>query len=64
MHFSQGLKGLTTSRVAIIEKLPLVKNPTYLINFLRTGQVQNNFDCTVIPTYSTHKIFCLHHVGL
>ena len=38
------------SEISIIEKLPLEKNHTYLINFLRTGQVQNNFDCTVILT--------------
>ena len=30
------------SEVSIIEKLPLEQNHTYLIIFLRTGQVQNN----------------------
>ena len=39
------------SEVSIIEKLPLEKNHTYLIIFLRTGQVQNNFYCTIILTY-------------
>ena len=39
------------SEVSIIEKLLLEKNHTYLIIFLRTGQVQNNFYCTVILTY-------------
>ena len=41
----------TYSEVSIIEKLPLEKNHTYLIIFLRTGQVQNNFYCTIILTY-------------
>ena len=39
------------SEVSIIEKLPLEKNHTYLIIFLRNGQVQNNFYCTIILTY-------------
>ena len=39
------------SEVSIIEKLPLEKNHKYLIIFLRTGQVQNNFYCTIILTY-------------
>ena len=39
------------SEVSIIAKLPLEKNHTYLIIFLRTGQVQNNFYCTIILTY-------------
>ena len=38
------------SEASIIEKLTLEKNHTYMINFLRTGQVQHNFDCTVITT--------------
>ena len=49
----------------LIKKLPLEKNRTYLINFLRTGQVQNNFDLlSSLPMISDsiHKIFCLHLV--
>ena len=55
------------SEVYIIEKLPLEKNPTYLITFLRTGKVQNNFDWTVINTYDFrfyNKISRLHLVAL
>ena len=33
------------SEVSIIEKLLLEKHHTYLVIFLRTGKVQNNFDC-------------------
>ena len=43
------LNNFMYSEISIIEKLPLEKNHTYLINFIRTGQVQNNFD---IPTCS------------
>ena len=55
------------SEAAIIEKLPLEKNRTYLmINFLRIGQVQSNFDCTdcTMTSVSTHKIVRLRIVGL
>ena len=45
------LNGLIFSEVSITEKLPLEKKHTYLIIFLRTGQVQNNFYCTIILTY-------------
>ena len=47
------------SEVSIIEKLPLEKNHTYLIIFLRTGQVQNYFYCTIILTYDLrfNKLF-------
>ena len=41
---------LDYSEASIIEKLTLEKNHTYMINFLRTGQVQQNFDSTVITT--------------
>ena len=47
--------------------LPLEKNPTYLINFLRTGKVQINFDWTFITTFDfrfNHKISYLHLVAL
>ena len=42
----------TYSGVSIIEKLPLAKYHTYLINILRTGQVQNNL------------ISCYHYYGI
>ena len=42
---------LMYSEVSIIEKLPLEKNHIYLIIFLRTGQVQNIFYCTIKLNY-------------
>ena len=47
----RGMTHKLYSEVSIIEKLPLEKNYKYLIIFLRTGQVQNNFYCTIILTY-------------
>ena len=35
---------MLTLVMSIIKKLQLEKNHTYLINFIRTGQVQNNSD--------------------
>ena len=51
LNFDQSFHKHKYGEVSIIEKLPLEKNHTYLINFLITGQVSNSFVHTVIITY-------------
>ena len=48
------------SEVSIIENVPLEKNHTYMINFLKTGQVQHILSSLPMTSDSTHKIVCLH----
>ena len=58
LNFDQSFHEYKCGEVSIIEKLPLEKNHIYLINFLITGQVSNNFVHTVITTYDFRLNSC------
>ena len=61
----KSIKGIFHLKFSIIEKLPLEKSYTYVIHFLRTGQVRNNFDGTVITTHDFRfNTYLLLHYNL